>query len=406
MSVCFERASNGTFERASNGLRTRIRTGFERVCSHTPLTPHAFEARIWHAGRTGSGTGTGEGVSCAAPPPGRFNLAAAPIGRPANFEPLADAERNARDRRFGQGAHRASEELARGRRTARASGWRGRQQEPRPACAAAGWGQCAPIPSDEKGTLRRVPLGHAGPNRLARAFLEFENSRFGLENFRAAAGRRRSQAFVPIGDIGASRELSPAERADATARRKEIYKVLHPEAAHGGDRRGPSRQVGDLKASAFTKATILATGQSERVVQRDARRGRLLAYDAAKRAARLARGKDAHDSVVAAAHRAQADALEIEIAAKRRLADEYDAAQRRGEVATARDGNAGRSTWERPATAADLGLSRKQVHESRALRDAEAAAPGATRAALDNLVAAGEELTRGEVARPAEDVAR
>src|SRR5215211_564663 len=35
-----------------------------------------------------------------------------------------------------------------------------------------------------------------------------------------------------------------------------------------------------------------------------------------------------------ACHRAQADALEIEAGAKRRLADEYDAAQGRGEVAT------------------------------------------------------------------------
>ncbi len=37
--------------------------------------------------------------------------------------------------------------------------------------------------------------------------------------------------------------------------------------------------------------------------------------------------------MIAAAHRAQADALEIEAAAKRRLADEYDAAQETGEVA-------------------------------------------------------------------------
>ncbi|MEY9532152.1 hypothetical protein [Sinorhizobium fredii] len=36
---------------------------------------------------------------------------------------------------------------------------------------------------------------------------------------------------------------------------------------------------------------------------------------------------------IAAAHRAQADALEIESTAKRRLADAYDAAQERGEVA-------------------------------------------------------------------------
>jgi hypothetical protein len=39
--------------------------------------------------------------------------------------------------------------------------------------------------------------------------------------------------------------------------------------------------------------------------------------------------------MAAAVHRAQADALEIEAKAKRRLADEYDAAQERGEVADA-----------------------------------------------------------------------
>jgi hypothetical protein len=55
-----------------------------------------------------------------------------------------------------------------------------------------------------------------------------------------------------------------------------------------------------------------------------------VAYDAAKRGARVAQAKGAHDSLIAAAHRLQADALEIEAGAKRRLADEYDAAQARG----------------------------------------------------------------------------
>jgi hypothetical protein len=65
---------------------------------------------------------------------------------------------------------------------------------------------------------------------------------------------------------------------------------------------------------------------------------------------------------------------EFEAAAKRRLADEYDAAQERGEVAatgdTLRQGpgvpeqNAGK------ATAADLGLSHKDIHEARIIRDA------------------------------------
>ncbi len=38
-------------------------------------------------------------------------------------------------------------------------------------------------------------------------------------------------------------------------------------------------------------------------------------------AARLAKAKDAHDTLIAAALRAQADALAIESEAKRRLAD-------------------------------------------------------------------------------------
>src|SRR5581483_8766233 len=59
-----------------------------------------------------------------------------------------------------------------------------------------------------------------------------------------------------------------------------------------------------------------------------------IAYHTAKATARIAKARDAHDNVVAAAHRAQADALEIEALAKRRLADEYDSAQKRGEVAS------------------------------------------------------------------------
>lgn len=61
---------------------------------------------------------------------------------------------------------------------------------------------------------------------------------------------------------------------------------------------------------------------------------------------------------------------------KRRLADEYDAAQAAGQVATPRDGNLGRSNGERPATAKEVGLTRKEVHDARQLRDAEARDPG------------------------------
>lgn len=48
-----------------------------------------------------------------------------------------------------------------------------------------------------------------------------------------------------------------------------------------------------------------------------------------------------------------------------RLADEYDAAQERGEVA----GQGKPSTQEGLAKAADLGLSHKDIHEARIIRD-------------------------------------
>jgi hypothetical protein len=95
--------------------------------------------------------------------------------------------------------------------------------------------------------------------------------------------------------------------------------------------------------------------------------------------------------VIAAVHRAQADALEIEAGAKRRLADEYDAAQERGEVAghgRTSDVQLGNVTLP---SAADIGLSRKEIHDARQIRDAEQAEPGIVRATLDSLIEAGED---------------
>jgi hypothetical protein len=78
--------------------------------------------------------------------------------------------------------------------------------------------------------------------------------------------------------------------------------------------------------------------------------------------------------------RSQADALVIEAAAKRRLADEYDAAQERGEVARNGDNlpSVSKLNAKKP-TAAEIGLSRKQIHEARDFRDAEEADPGVVR---------------------------
>jgi hypothetical protein len=165
-------------------------------------------------------------------------------------------------------------------------------------------------------------------------------------------------------------------------------------------------------------ATMLASAKTAAEVL-EAREAAGLAYDVAKRAARLKNAKAAHDDLVAAAHRAQADALEIEAAAKRRLADEYDAAQERGDVAghgggrnfkvgdpnvETRSGGPNRVGGDNAiVTMADLGLRRDQVHDARVIRDAEAAEPGLVRRTLDERLERGVEPTRSAVRRAAED---
>ena len=156
----------------------------------------------------------------------------------------------------------------------------------------------------------------------------------------------------------------------------------------------------DLPGLIDRAASMLAAAKTAAEVL-EAREFAGLAYDAAKRASRLSRAKSAHDELIAAAHRAQADALEIEAAAKRRLADEYDAAQARGEVA--------KRGWESGVekrnitTSADLGLRRDQIHDARLIRDAEIADPGIVRRTLDERLERGVEPTRSAVRRAAED---
>lgn len=132
-----------------------------------------------------------------------------------------------------------------------------------------------------------------------------------------------------------------------------------------------------------------------------------LAYDVAKRTARLAKAKQAHDDLIVAAHRAQAHALQIEARAKLRMADEYDAAQERGEVAStgqhARAVPDGNSSSR--ATAADIGLSRKDIHEARLVRDAERAQPGIVQRTLDEQLDRGDEPTRAALRKMVVDAA-
>ncbi|WP_295810316.1 hypothetical protein [uncultured Nitratireductor sp.] len=137
-------------------------------------------------------------------------------------------------------------------------------------------------------------------------------------------------------------------------------------------------------------ATQLASASSAAEVL-EAKDAASIAYDASKKAARLAKAKGAHDELIAKAHRAQADALEIEAAAKRRLADEYDAAQERGEAAKGRPKTLPEG---KTFTAADVGMSHKEIHEARQIRDAEKADPGITRRTLDSRLEAKQEPTK------------
>lgn len=66
-------------------------------------------------------------------------------------------------------------------------------------------------------------------------------------------------------------ELTPAERASQTARRKAILADLALIDTHGGDRR--PEQVANMTTCSFAAHTAAATGQSERTVRRDAERG-------------------------------------------------------------------------------------------------------------------------------------
>jgi hypothetical protein len=69
-------------------------------------------------------------------------------------------------------------------------------------------------------------------------------------------------------------ELTPAEVAMHSARRKELYEKIHPATKHGAIGRGrkKSGQLGHSNER-FTKETAKQTGQSERKVRRDVGRG-------------------------------------------------------------------------------------------------------------------------------------
>ena len=153
------------------------------------------------------------------------------------------------------------------------------------------------------------------------------------------------------------------------------------------------RRAADQLASATTAAEVL-----------EAKASAGLAYDAAKAAARFAKAKGAYDDVIGAVYRAQADALEIEAMAKRRFADEYDAAQARGEIKGlgGNHGNqytGGKIPDDNIATSRDLGVTNKFVYEARLVRNELEANPDVVSDALSSILERGHEPTKAALSR-------
>ena len=119
------------------------------------------------------------------------------------------------------------------------------------------------------------------------------------------------------------------------------------------------------------------------------------AYSAAKSAGRMKAVKDAHDDLLVKVYRAQADALIIESQAKSRLADEYDAAQERGEVASV--GWKSGVNKADTTTAKDLGLNREEIRQARQVRDAVKAKPDILEKTTDELIEQGLEPTKARI---------
>lgn len=129
----------------------------------------------------------------------------------------------------------------------------------------------------------------------------------------------------------------------------------------------------------------------------DAKHKATAAYNAGKSAMRLAKAVKATDEILNHVRCAQGDALRIEVAAKIRLAEEYDAAQKRGEV-----GKQGQRTDLIPAgnkvpSNADARISAKEIHEARKLAAAEKEKPGTIDQSINEQLDKREEPTRAHI---------
>ena len=123
-----------------------------------------------------------------------------------------------------------------------------------------------------------------------------------------------------------------------------------------------------------------------------------VAYDAAKSAGRIARMKEAHDDLIQKIYRSQAQCVIIEGEAQARLADEYDLAQEKGEVATA--GQPKKSivqSSDNTLKTDDLGISRQRMQEMRKVRDVLREDPTAIEDKVNALVEQGLEPTKAAI---------
>jgi N6-adenosine-specific RNA methylase IME4 len=103
-------------------------------------------------------------------------------------------------------------------------------------------------------------------------------------------------------------------------------------------------------------------------------------------------------TITRAANETRADCLRIVVMAETRLADEVDAAQDRGEVASAGDNPIVRGSDNQIARVADLGLTRQRLNEWRQVRDA---GQETVEHVLADAVAAGRTPTKSEILQAA-----
>lgn len=218
----------------------------------------------------------------------------------------------------------------------------------------------------------------------------------------AKHGRIRSQrAILTLQDCPANHPPSCDKSGEASDHRAELSPnqgvAIHDETVAGSG-------VTSLPALVRRAAAALAGAETAAEVL-EAKALANFAYDAAKAAARFARAKGAFDEVMSAVYRSQADALEIEAMAKRRIADEYDTGlvngtmRRKGQWATREDRPVAIILNRDKLSRAEVGLAAHDINSGRKISAAELVFPGITGSVAHELADAGTEPTKAAVSR-------